>query len=54
VFGFGGGRAPGVGGRCQAELFTYFVGTKAQFLAQNVRAMFQRVGPILSTQFQCP
>jgi uncharacterized protein DUF6843 len=54
IFGLGLGGAPGGAARCKVEFDIYFVGTKGQFLTQNLGNRFQRVGQVLATQYVCP
>ena len=54
IFGIGRGSAPGGAARCKVEFDMYFIGTKAQFLMQNLGNRFQRVGQVLATQYVCP
>ena len=54
IFGIGRGSAPGGAARCKVEFDMYFIGTKAQFLMQNLGNRFQRVGHALATQYVCP
>jgi hypothetical protein len=53
VFGLGHGRAPGGAARCQVEFDMYFVGTRAQWLMENLGNRFQRVNRALAVEYVC-